>query len=376
MISATAILLSVAAATATEKPFRLGVLHSLTGSGESYGQVAVKVTQLAVDEINAGGGVNGRLLELVVEDSKCNGRDAIAGYTKLTQVDRVKVILGTSCSGETLAIADLSTRDKVIIIGGMTSSPAIRTAGDFIFRNSPSSVQAAIDVADYLREKGIRRLVTVNSTTDFAEAVQRAFNGRFVAKGGEVITTEKVPAEEIDFRSLATKIMRLNADAVFVSSQSTQSGGTFIKQLREQGYRNPIAVDAILVNSAMHEVAGDAATGAIAAALLLDPNNMQGRRTLEKFRQRYGYTSHEFYLATSYDVVHLVASCLKEVNSDTNTEAIRDCLYRVKHYDGAAGRYGFDKDGEAVTETSLLRIVEILPVTKRTSENLGLRIIR
>ena len=81
-----------------QAPFRIGVMESLTGPGETYGSVALQAKQMAVDEINAAGGINGRMLELIVEDSKCSAQDAITAYNKLTDVDGVKIILGTSCS--------------------------------------------------------------------------------------------------------------------------------------------------------------------------------------------------------------------------------------------------------------------------------------
>ena len=85
-----------------DEPFRVGVMESLTGPGETYGTVSVQAKQMAADEINAAGGINGRLLELIVEDSKCSAQDAITAYNKLTDVDGVKIILGTSCSGAML----------------------------------------------------------------------------------------------------------------------------------------------------------------------------------------------------------------------------------------------------------------------------------
>ena len=92
-------------------PFRIGVMESLTGPGETYGTVANQAKQMAADEINAAGGIDGRMLELVVEDSKCGAQDAIAAYNKLTDVDGVKIILGTSCSSAMLGAAPLAEAD-------------------------------------------------------------------------------------------------------------------------------------------------------------------------------------------------------------------------------------------------------------------------
>ena len=108
-------------------------MESATGPGETYGTVAIQAKQLAVDEINAAGGINGRMLELIVEDSKCNAQDAITAYNKLTDVDGVKIILGTSCSGAMLGAAPQAERDGVVLFSGLATNPDIANAGDYIF---------------------------------------------------------------------------------------------------------------------------------------------------------------------------------------------------------------------------------------------------
>ena len=125
--------------------FRIGVMESLTGPGETYGTVANQAKQMAADEINAAGGINGRMLELVVEDSKCGAQDAIAAYNKLTDVDGVKIILGTSCSSAMLGAAPLAEADGVILFSGLASNPDIANAGDYIFRTQISDIQVGID---------------------------------------------------------------------------------------------------------------------------------------------------------------------------------------------------------------------------------------
>ena len=108
-------------------------MESVTGPGQTYGNVAVQAKQMAVDEINAAGGINGRMLEIIVEDSKCAAQDAITAYRKLTDVDGVKIILGTSCSGAMLGAAPLAKEDGVIMFSGLATNPDIADAGDYIF---------------------------------------------------------------------------------------------------------------------------------------------------------------------------------------------------------------------------------------------------
>ena len=161
-----------------DRPYRIGVMESLTGPGETYGNVAVRAKQMAADEINAAGGIDGRMLELVVEDSKCSALDAITAYQKLTNVDEMKIILGTSCSGAMLGVAPLAEDDGVILFSGLASNPDIANAGDYIFRTQISDIEVGIKTGDTLWADGIRRLSTITEETDYAEGVRRTTAAR------------------------------------------------------------------------------------------------------------------------------------------------------------------------------------------------------
>ena len=141
--------------------------------------MANQAKQMAADEINAAGGINGRMLELVVEDSKCGAQDAIAAYNKLTDVDGVKIILGTSCSSAMLGAAPLAEADGVILFSGLASNPDIANAGDYIFRTQISDIQVGIDTGNSLWADGVRNLATITETTDYAEGVRRTAVAQF-----------------------------------------------------------------------------------------------------------------------------------------------------------------------------------------------------
>ena len=107
----------------SEEPFVIGSLDPLTGIGESYGVPLSQSKLLAVEEINAAGGINGRMVKLIVEDTKCTANDAITAYRRLTDVEGIKIILGATCSGATLGVAPLAEREGVIIFSPSSTSP-------------------------------------------------------------------------------------------------------------------------------------------------------------------------------------------------------------------------------------------------------------
>ena len=357
----------------TVRPFRIGVMESLTGPGETYGQVAVQSKQLAVEEINRAGGINGRPLVLIIEDEKCNARDSISAYTKLTQVDKVKIILGTTCSGAMLGAAPLAEKDGVVMFSGLATNPDIADAGDYIFRTSMNDAQVGIDTGNKLWSDGIRKLATITEATDYAEGVRRESANRFIALGGEVVAEERYGSEEIDFRTALTKIIGEDPDAIHIAAQAEFSGGTIQKQLRELGYEGPIYGEIVVLGATALDIAGEGATGTIGIVAELDSTNPLAVNFLERFRARYAYTTLQWYMGSAYDDVYIAAACLAQTGDDQDADGFRDCLYNMDSFSGTIGTYTFDDKGEVVGLSNVIAVV--LPVADRTPENTGWSIL-
>ena len=245
-----------AMAPSSDNPFIIGVMESITGPGETYGNVAVQAKEMAVDEINAAGGINGRELKLVVEDSKCAAQDAITAYNKLTDVDGVKIILGTSCSGAMLGAAPLAEADGVVLFSGLATNPDIANEGDYIFRTAMSDQQVGIDTGNVMWADGARTVSTITEATDYAEGVRRTSVAQFEKLGGTVAAEERYASDITDFRTQLTKLINANPDALHIAAQSEFTGGTIIKQLRELGYDGPIYSEIVPVGATALEIAG------------------------------------------------------------------------------------------------------------------------
>ena len=368
-----AITMALEEALAAPEPFRIGVMESLTGPGETYGNVAVQAKQMAVDQINAAGGVNGRMIELIVEDSKCSAADAIIAYNKLTSVDGVKIILGTSCSGAMLGAAPRAEEDRVVMFSGLATNPDIADAGDYIFRTALNDLQLGIDTGNLMWADGIRTLATINESTDYAEGVRRTSVEQFEKLGGEVVAAESYASDIIDFRSQLTKLFSENPDALHIAAQAESSGGTVVKQARELGYEGPIYSEIVPVGATALEIAGEAATGLKAIITELDPNNSKARQLLVDFRNRYEYVTLPWYIGSAYDDVYITAECLKKTRNDQDADGFRDCLYGITWRGTIGDEYSFDERGEVVGLANV--VVEVLPVAERTPDNQGYRVL-
>ena len=370
------LLLTAACAGAAEEDdgaYRIGVMESVTGPGETYGNVAVQAKQMAVEEINAAGGVNGRMLELIVEDSKCAAQDSITAYKKLTEVDGVKIILGTSCSGAMLGAAPLAEQDGVVLFSGLATNPDIASAGDYIFRTAMNDLQLGMDTGNVMWADGIRTVATMTEATDYAEGVRRTSVEQFEKLGGQVVAAEAYSSDVTDFRSQLTKLIGANPEALHIAAQAEFSGGTIVKQVRELGYEGPIYSEIVVVGATALDIAGDAATGLKAITAELDPANPRSGQVLTNFKSRYGYITLPWYMGSAYDDVHIAAECLKQTGDDQDADGFRDCLYGITWSGSIGSNYGFDENGEV--EGLANSVVEVLPLAERNEENQGYRVL-
>ncbi|MDE2780152.1 MAG: ABC transporter substrate-binding protein [Chloroflexota bacterium] len=356
-----------------DEVFRIGVMESLTGPGETYGTVISQSKEMALAEINAAGGINGKQLELVVEDSKCGAQDAITAYNKLTDVDGVKIILGTSCSGAMLGAAPLAEEDGVVLFSASATSPDIEDAGDYIFRTAINDAKLGVDAGNTMWADGVRTLATINESTDYAEGVQKTTVEQFLKRGGTVVAEEKYASDVTDFRTQLTKLFAVNPDAVLLAAQSEFTGGTIVKQARELGFTGAFYSEVVPTGTTALEIAGDSATGLKAIIPSPDLETQKGKDFLGNFRTRYGYVTLPWFIGSAYDTVHIAAECLRQTDDDQDADGFRDCLYSISWSGTIGDNYTFDEKGEVVGLSNA--VVEVLPLPQRTEENNGYRVL-
>lgn len=379
IMTATALLLTVLMAAAVScggdagRPFRIGVMDSLTGAGASYGNAIWQAKQMAAAEINAAGGINGRMLELVVADSRCSAESAIAGYRRLTDDEGVKIILGTSCSDAMRAAAPLAQADGVVMLSASATHPDIARIGDYIFRTALNSRQVGIDTGNAIWADGVRNLATISENTDYAEGLRQVTTARFEELGGNIAAAERFESGVDDFKPLLESLLAANPDALHIAPQSEQSGGGIIRDARAVGYEGPIYTEVVAMGLESLGIAGDAAVGVKAVMVALGPEHAKAQEVAANFAERYGYAPLPWFISSGYDGVYLAAECLRQTGDDQDAAGFRDCLRGITWSGAISARYGFDADGEIVGLSTA--IVEPLPVAERTPANHGFRIL-
>lgn len=333
-----------------EGPMKIGVILPMTGDAAVYGEPLSKVLQLAVDEVNAEGGVNGENLELIIEDGKCDGTSAANAAQKLINVDGVEVIIGGFCSSESLSVVPIAEAAKVAVISPGSSSPKLTGISQFFVRNYPSdSTQGAVLAAIAYNDKGWRTVAFLQEQTDYALGVYQAFSAEFEKLGGTV-TNEAFPTETTDFRSTITKVRGQNPDAVFVDTQTPAVAMRVISQMQQIGWTPPLMVSDILPGDPVTVRENAAALeGALGAEFTASLGNPLFAAMVDAYEEKYQQElPYHGYSQTVYDSVFIVRDALAAVGYD-GAKVAQWMRTQVKDWEGVAGLTTIGSNGDPIT---------------------------
>lgn len=335
-----------------QETIKIGFIGPLSGDAASFGQTERNAVDMALAEINSAGGINGRKIEVIYEDGKCSGKESSTAAQKLVDVDKVKIILGGTCSGETLAIAPITEKNKVVLFSAMSSNPAITDAGDYIFRTSPSDTETGRFSADKMIKK-YRKAAILSENTDYAQGVRKIFKEKFAEMGGTLVADEVFNQGERDFRSQILKIKDASPDAILFVPQSGTTQGLGIKQMRELGMDKQVYT--IVATADAVDIAGSAMEGTIIVDVPQLPD--KGKTVIDRYREMYRQDpANEWEAGARYDSVFIIANALRKCGEDT--ECVKDFLYRMDWYTGSIGRYKFDSNGDVLGIVYALKVVK------------------
>jgi branched-chain amino acid transport system substrate-binding protein len=328
---------------------KVGFVAPLTGDAAALGADFRSGVMLAIDEVNAKGGIGGKMLELIAEDGKCTPSEAAKAYQKLVTIDKVAAIVGGLCSGETLAGAPIVEAARIVMISPGSSSPKITDAGDFIFRNYPSDTFKGVAIAKYFEDKGYAKVAMITQNTDYAVGLRDS-----IAKnvgGDKIVFNETVEESTKDFRSLLTRLKDMDFDVFIPNMQTDGAVGAIVSQFREQGFTQPIVGTDTSDSLAVADIAGKSAEG---LQLVSVPSAGEGGAFEKAFTEKFGKPQSSIsWGAYSYDAMNVLAQVMGNVGTDG--PAMRDALYNLPGYQGVVGTLKFDKNGDPVGATYVLK---------------------
>lgn len=337
-----------------KEPIKIGFSTPLTGNGAEWGIGFKKGAELAYDEIKYLT-INGRKIEIIYEDSQCDPKIAASVTHKFINIDKVKLLTGTACSSNALAIAPIVESNEVLLLGTGVSNPEITYAGDYVFRIWPSDAYRGQSIAEYMIKKGAKTTAVIYIQNDLGKGLEKVFIETFEKNNGKILLSEGYAPEARDFRTILTKIKNSGADAVYVISYPEESPMLF-KQLREIGIEQDVyAYGDVFLAEGIMEKLGNSVEGVIYNLNVIPVSDDFKNKYQNKYEEEGGVLS-----ALGYDSIKLLTKAIKTCNGD-NPSCIKQTLYNID-YSGTTGRIVFDENGDVMKDTEFYKVINNNPV--------------
>lgn len=341
-------------------PLKIGFMAPLSGDAAAYGEPVRNAMELAVEEINASGGVAGRQVEVVYEDSKCNGKDAAATAQKLVSVDEVKYIVGPVCSGEAFSAVPITSAAKVLLLSPGSSAPKLAGMSPYFMRTYPNDNITGVALAQELA-KTHKTTAIITESTDYGLGIKGVYVQEAEKLGMRVVAQEDFTTGTSDFRTALARVKEANPEVIFINPQTSANLVRIAKQAREIGITAPFAT--VVFNDPETVGSGPAVEG----MLLVGTPGLSSDAFKNKYTARFGSSAYEFFAGATYDNVYLLKQAIEKVGDDS--DKVQKYLHNLERYDGTLGSYRFDLNGDIVGLPSVVqRIVGgkliTLPYTK------------
>ena len=326
---------------ASQKDINIGIVLPLTGRAASHGEDIMGGINLALDELNSSGGINGNKVKLIIEDNLSTPDGSVAALKKLLDINKVPVVIGPVASGNMLAMAPIAESNKTVLISPGASSPKLSEAGDYIFRNSLLATPQGKAIARYCKETlGLVNVAVLFIDDETGRGYKKAFVEEFKALGGNVLIVDSYDKRGSDFRAQLSKIKEVNPEAIYVPSIPS-TFGLILRQAKELGIKTQFLANYGIEGEALLTAAGDAAEGIIYTSI---PISEQFKKN---FENKYG-RKPTIGAPLGYDTFQVTAEAIR-IGGDTS-DGIKNALYSIRNFKGATGKVSFDSNGDAMKE--------------------------
>lgn len=362
--------------SASSDTIKIGVNYELSGAVATYGEQNVQGIEMAIDEINAAGGVKGKKLEEVKYDSKSEPAEATTLATKLMTSDNVSAIIGPATSGSFKATIPVANQNKIPVISGSATADDVTVTGgklqEYAFRTCFSDSYQGGVMAKYASEKlGAKSAIIIGDTSsDYAKGLAENFRNTFTKAGGKIVGQEAYVAGDTDFKAILTRIKGDKFDVIYVPGYY-QEVGPLIKQAREQGIEATILGGDGFDSPTLKNLAGAKALNNVMFTshyAALDTSNAKLQKFITDFKAKYG-TNPSAFNALGYDTAYFVAEALKNA-SDTKGETVKNAMANVKGFVGVTGSFDMNPKTHDPLKTAV--IISLKDGNQDKAESFGL----
>lgn len=345
--AAAMLLAATAPSIGAADTIKFGVAGAHSGDLASYGLPSVNAAKLVIEKVNASGGIDGKMVELLVEDDVCKPEVATNTATKLVS-EGVNVVLGHICSGATKAALPIYKNAGVLVMSPSATNPALTQSGDypnFARTIAPDDAQAQVDVEFALNKLGYTKIAVVHDKGDYGKGFAE-FAKKFLEESGkaDVVLFEGVTPGAVDYSAIVQKIKRSGAEAVMFGGYHPEAS-KIISMMRKKRLKADFISDDGVKDNTFIKVAGKNAEGAYASGPKDTTMNPLSIQAVKEHKEKFGSDPGAFF-ENAYSAALAMLNAIDKAGS-TDLDALKKALQTEK-VDTPVGSIYFDEKGDAI----------------------------
>ena len=342
---------------ATGATIPIGEYASLTGKEAAFGQSSHKGTLLAIEEINKNGGVLGKQLDLITEDTRSTQGESASAVRKLISKDNVIAVLGEVASMRSLEAGPICQASKIPMISPSSTNPKVTETGDYIFRVCFTDEFQGQILAKFGREKLKLNNVAVlsDAVSAYSQGLANYFIDHFTKMGGQISVQQKFNGGDKDFRAQLTAIKGANPDGIFVPGYYTDVG-LIVAQARQLGINTPIFGGDGWEAPQLYQIGGDALKNTYYTThFYYESEEPKVQEFVKNYKARWGGEVPDAMAALGYDSAYVLVDAIKRAGT-TESAKLRDAIAATRDFEGVTGKTTIDAERNASKPAVILTL--------------------
>jgi branched-chain amino acid transport system substrate-binding protein len=334
--------------TAASTPFKVGVAGPMTGQYATYGASHKAGAEIAMEELNAAGGVNGGQVSIAIGDDLGDPQQAVLVAQKYIDDSEVVVVDGHQFSGATIAAGAKYESAGLPMISPSATNPDISTLGAYIWRICMTDAVQGKGLADYsVTTLGKKKIAIMYDNSDYGRGLADAYASGVTAAAGTIVGKEQYATGDTDFKAQLTKLKAASPDLLFLSGYYPE-GSKIAQQARELGMTVQLLGSDGYASDELPKLGGAAVEGMLVSTFFdYTKTDPAVAKFVAAYKAKFNGANPDWFAANSYDVVMLAAQAAKNAGKNDRT-AINDALGTIGTYQGIAGPVTFDKNGDVI----------------------------
>jgi len=357
ILAALAFIILAAAPVRADNEILIGHFASMTGETATFGTSTDEGIRLALDQINAAGGVLGRQIKVITEDDQSKPEEAVTAVQKLINQDHVVALLGEVASSRSLAAAPVAQRAHIPMLSPASTNPAVTQKGNYIFRCCFIDPFQGAAMANYAMDdlKFTKFAVLRDVKSDYSVGLREFFSDVVNKRGGKIVSDLSYSAGDVDFKAQLTDIKRADPQAIYVPGYYNDIA-LICRQARELGLTCPLMGGDGWDSEKTFQIGGDAVNGCyFTNHYSPDEDRPAVKQFITAYKAKYHDKVPDAMAILGFDGMRIMADAITRAG-DTTGGKIRDALAATKDFPGASGTITIDADRNAQKAIVILKI--------------------